>query len=63
MGLHGRSLDLTDELNWQRTRLDALRSCDWNNTTDQVLTFPRKMCVGVGFSSHATADITCVDGV
>ena len=43
---------------------DVLRlTCDWNNTTDQELTFPREMCVGVGFNFPATADITCVDGV
>lgn len=43
---------------------DVVRvTCDWNNTTDTELTFPREMCVGVGFNFPATADITCVDGV
>jgi hypothetical protein len=36
-------------------------SCDWNNTTSSALTFPKEMCVFLGFFV-GDADITCVDG-
>jgi len=36
--------------------------CEWNNTTDQPLTFPQEMCVGFGMYYPATRDIDCGDG-
>jgi hypothetical protein len=37
-------------------------SCDYMNTTDDEIRFPREMCVGMGFYFPGTADIQCGDG-
>jgi len=37
-------------------------ACDYRNTTDAELRFPREMCVGIGFYFPGTADIQCGDG-
>lgn len=37
-------------------------TCDYQNTTDDPLRFPREMCVGIGFYFPGTADIQCADG-
>ncbi len=36
--------------------------CDYKNTTDTEMGFPREMCVGMGFYFPGTADIQCGDG-
>ncbi|MBS2015072.1 MAG: hypothetical protein JST00_19430 [Deltaproteobacteria bacterium] len=36
--------------------------CDYKNTTDAEIGFPREMCVGIGFYFPGTADIQCGDG-
>lgn len=36
--------------------------CDYKNTTDAEIGFPREMCVGVAFFFPGTADIQCGDG-
>jgi hypothetical protein len=43
---------------------DVLRThCEWGNTTEQALAFPREMCVGVGFFlSDGAATPTCANG-
>lgn len=38
-------------------------TCDWNNTTDQEIVFPREMCVAAFYYFPATSDIDCVDGI
>ena len=43
---------------------DIVRTrCDWNNTTDDTIAFPREMCFGTGFflSDGATRPL-CLDG-
>jgi hypothetical protein len=35
--------------------------CEWKNTEDHAIVFPREMCVAFGFHFPATADIQCVD--
>jgi hypothetical protein len=43
---------------------DVLRvTCDYMNSTEQEIRFPREMCVAVGFFFPATADTQCADGV
>lgn len=43
---------------------DTVRvTCDWNNTTDTDLLFPREMCVAVAIAFPATTDVQCGDGV
>jgi hypothetical protein len=37
-------------------------TCDWDNTTDSPLTFPREMCVMFGWQIGADADSRCVEG-
>lgn len=37
-------------------------TCQWNNTTDQPLTFPTEMCVLFGWQIGADADETCYNG-
>ena len=42
---------------------DTMRvTCDWNNTTDTALTFPREMCVGSGFYFPSRGELDCGDG-
>ena len=42
---------------------DVLRvECDYQNTSDAEIRFPREMCVGLGFYFPGTADIQCGDG-
>jgi len=36
--------------------------CDYQNTSDAEIRFPREMCVGMGFYFPGTADIQCGDG-
>ena len=37
--------------------------CNWANTTGETLTFPREMCVGVGyFLSEGSSAPVCIDG-
>lgn len=36
--------------------------CEYQNTTDAEIRFPREMCVGMGFYFPGTADIQCGDG-
>jgi hypothetical protein len=36
--------------------------CEYQNTTDAEIRFPREMCVGLGFYFPGTADIQCGDG-
>lgn len=36
--------------------------CEYQNTTDAALKFPREMCVAMGFYFPGTADIQCGDG-
>jgi hypothetical protein len=36
--------------------------CDYQNTTDSAIQFPREMCVGEGFYFPGDADIHCGDG-
>jgi hypothetical protein len=36
-------------------------SCAWNNTSAEMITFPREMCFGVGFMV-ADKDVSCIDG-
>jgi hypothetical protein len=36
--------------------------CEYANTTDDAIHFPREMCVGVGFYFPGNADIQCGDG-
>jgi hypothetical protein len=36
--------------------------CEYQNTTDAALRFPREMCVALGFYFPGTADIQCGDG-
>jgi hypothetical protein len=36
-------------------------TCTWNNTTSDMITFPREMCVAAGFI-RADKDVVCVDG-
>ena len=36
--------------------------CDYQNTSDAEVRFPREMCVGLGFYFPGTADIQCGDG-
>ena len=36
--------------------------CEYQNTTDAALRFPREMCVAMGFYFPGTADIQCGDG-
>jgi hypothetical protein len=38
-------------------------TCDWNNTTDTEIVFPREMCVAAFYYFPATADVDCVDGI
>jgi hypothetical protein len=38
-------------------------NCDWGNTTDQEIVFPREMCVAAGMQFPATTDVQCIDGV
>jgi Copper type II ascorbate-dependent monooxygenase, C-terminal domain len=43
---------------------DTVRvTCDWNNTTDSDLLFPKEMCVSVAMAFPATTDVQCGDGV
>jgi hypothetical protein len=37
-------------------------TCDYQNTTDDEIHFPREMCVGIGFYFPGTSDIQCADG-
>ena len=37
-------------------------TCTWDNTTSQMLGFPREMCVFFGWQIGADADIRCLDG-
>jgi hypothetical protein len=42
---------------------DVLRvDCDYANTTNDELRFPREMCVGMGFYFPGDSDIKCADG-
>jgi hypothetical protein len=37
--------------------------CDWNNTSDETIAFPREMCIGFGyFLGDGTTSPTCADG-
>jgi hypothetical protein len=36
-------------------------TCSWNNTTAQMITFPREMCIATGFIL-SDKDVNCVDG-
>jgi hypothetical protein len=41
---------------------DVVRvTCDYTNTEDKALSFPREMCVAFGFYFPATKDIQCID--
>lgn len=41
---------------------DTIRTqCTWSNTSTDMLTFPREMCVGAGFML-GDKDVNCVDG-
>lgn len=43
---------------------ESLRiTCDWNNTTDSDLLFPREMCVAAGMYFPAQTTVQCGDGV
>ncbi|MFI5301640.1 MAG: hypothetical protein ACHREM_26425, partial [Polyangiales bacterium] len=43
---------------------DVVRvTCQWSNSTDADIAFPREMCVGFGMYYPATVDINCGDGV
>jgi hypothetical protein len=37
-------------------------TCNWNNTTDHALTFPREMCVMFGWQVGADKDSACING-
>lgn len=42
---------------------DGIRmTCNWNNTTDHALTFPREMCVMFSWQIGADKDSTCING-
>ncbi len=36
-------------------------TCSWNNTTSEMVTFPREMCISLGFIL-SDKDVNCVDG-
>ncbi len=36
--------------------------CDWNNTEDQDITFPKEMCFAVTYYFPSTGSILCMDG-
>lgn len=38
-------------------------TCDWNNTTDTEIVFPREMCIGAFYYFPATTDVNCLDGI
>lgn len=37
-------------------------TCDYQNDTDEPLTFPKEMCVSFAFYFPAEREIDCVDG-
>jgi hypothetical protein len=42
---------------------DTVRmTCDWHNTSDTMITFPREMCVLFGWQIGAEKDTTCING-
>lgn len=42
---------------------DGLRmNCEWTNTTNSAIGFPREMCVFFGWQIGADADAQCIDG-
>lgn len=42
---------------------DTVRmTCNWHNTSDSMITFPREMCVLFGWQIGADRDTTCVNG-
>lgn len=42
---------------------DTVRmTCNWDNTTDTALTFPREMCVLFGWQVGVDGDTRCIDG-
>lgn len=43
---------------------DSVRvTCDWDNSTDSDILFPREMCVSVAMAFPATTDVQCGDGI
>ena len=60
---HPKTRDFSLEAPLEIKAGDSLKmSCQWNNTTDQMLTFPREMCVFFGWQIGASADTQCLDG-
>ena len=42
---------------------DTLRiTCDWDNDTDETITFPREMCVLSAYTL-ASDDLRCIGGI